>query len=72
MTAAQESVVIPRPAQRAEGPRKRSIASAKQCAHFVGSRPMFRGSDLIANGEKFPEWKPGTEFKAVRDKMMRK
>ncbi|MEY2585043.1 MAG: hypothetical protein QOD80_1069 [Verrucomicrobiota bacterium] len=25
-----------------------------------------------ANGEKFPEWKPGTEFKAKRDAMMKK
>jgi Zn-dependent M28 family amino/carboxypeptidase len=25
-----------------------------------------------ANGEKFPEWKPGTEFKAKRDAMLKK
>jgi hypothetical protein len=25
-----------------------------------------------ANGDKFPEWKPGTEFKAKRDAMMKK
>jgi Zn-dependent M28 family amino/carboxypeptidase len=25
-----------------------------------------------ANGDKFPEWKPGTEFKAKRDEMMKK
>ena len=25
----------------------------------------------VANGTKFPEWKPGTEFKARRDEMMR-
>lgn len=24
----------------------------------------------VANAEKFPEWKPGNEFKAIRDKMM--
>ncbi len=26
----------------------------------------------VAEGDKFPEWKPGTEFKARRDEMMRK
>jgi Zn-dependent M28 family amino/carboxypeptidase len=26
----------------------------------------------VANGGKFPEWKPGTEFKAKRDAMMKK
>ncbi len=26
----------------------------------------------VANGEKFPEWKAGTEFKAKRDEMMKK
>ena len=26
----------------------------------------------VANGDKFPEWKPGTEFKAKRDEMMKK
>jgi Zn-dependent M28 family amino/carboxypeptidase len=26
----------------------------------------------VANGEKFPEWKPGTEFKAKRDAMLKK
>jgi Zn-dependent M28 family amino/carboxypeptidase len=26
----------------------------------------------VANGDKFPEWKPGTEFKAKRDAMMKK
>jgi Zn-dependent M28 family amino/carboxypeptidase len=25
----------------------------------------------VANGDKFPEWKPGTEFKAKRDAMMK-
>jgi hypothetical protein len=24
----------------------------------------------VANTEKYPEWKPGTEFKAKRDEMM--
>ena len=24
----------------------------------------------VANGDKWPEWKPGTEFKAKRDKML--
>jgi Zn-dependent M28 family amino/carboxypeptidase len=27
---------------------------------------------LVANGDKFPEWKPGTEFKARRDEMSKK
>jgi len=26
----------------------------------------------VANGDKFPEWKPGAEFKAKRDEMMKK
>ncbi|HEX8077141.1 MAG TPA: hypothetical protein VF511_04955, partial [Chthoniobacterales bacterium] len=26
----------------------------------------------VANGNKFPEWKPGTEFKAKRDAMVKK
>ena len=26
----------------------------------------------IAQAEKFPEWKPGNEFKAIRDKMIKK
>ena len=26
----------------------------------------------VANGEKFPEWKPGNEFKAKRDSMLKK
>ena len=26
----------------------------------------------VANADKYPEWKPGTEFKAKRDEMMRK
>jgi len=25
----------------------------------------------VANGDKFPEWKPGTEFKAKRDAMLK-
>jgi hypothetical protein len=26
----------------------------------------------IANADKFPEWKPGNEFKAIRDKVIKK
>ena len=26
----------------------------------------------VANAEKFPEWKPGNEFKAKRDEMIKK
>jgi len=26
----------------------------------------------LANGDKFPEWKPGSEFKAKRDSMLKK
>jgi Zn-dependent M28 family amino/carboxypeptidase len=33
---------------------------------------LFRVGYLVANGETFPEWKPGTEFKAKRDSMMKK
>jgi Zn-dependent M28 family amino/carboxypeptidase len=31
---------------------------------------LFEVGYQVANGEKFPEWKPGTEFKAKRDQMM--
>ena len=33
---------------------------------------LFEVGYEIANGEKFPEWKPGTEFKAKRDAMLKK
>jgi len=26
----------------------------------------------VANADKFPEWKPGNEFKARRDEMMKR
>jgi hypothetical protein len=26
----------------------------------------------VANGDKWPEWKPGTEFRAVREESLRK
>jgi hypothetical protein len=26
----------------------------------------------VANGDKLPEWKPGNEFKAKRDSMLKK
>ncbi len=32
---------------------------------------MFEVGYVVANAEKFPEWKPGNEFKARRDEMMR-
>jgi Zn-dependent M28 family amino/carboxypeptidase len=35
-------------------------------------RLLFEVGYQVANGEKFPEWKPGTEFKAKRDEMMKK
>ena len=31
---------------------------------------LFQVGLLIANGDKYPEWKPGNEFKARRDKML--
>ncbi len=31
---------------------------------------MFRVGYSVANGDRWPEWKPGTEFKAVREKML--
>ena len=34
-------------------------------------RVLFELGDRIANGEKYPEWKPGNEFKASRDAMMK-
>ena len=33
---------------------------------------LFEVGTLVANGDKFPEWKPGNEFKPKRDAMMRK
>jgi Zn-dependent M28 family amino/carboxypeptidase len=33
---------------------------------------LFVVGDEVANGAKFPQWKPGNEFKAKRDAMMRK
>jgi Zn-dependent M28 family amino/carboxypeptidase len=35
-------------------------------------RLLFEVGYEVANGDKFPEWKPGTEFKAKRDEMMKK
>ncbi len=31
---------------------------------------LFEVGYQVANGDKYPEWKPGTEFKAKRDEMM--
>jgi len=33
---------------------------------------LFEVGYQVANGDKYPEWKPGTEFKARRDEMMKK
>ncbi|HEY4282205.1 MAG TPA: M28 family peptidase, partial [Chthoniobacterales bacterium] len=33
---------------------------------------LFEVGTLVANGDKFPEWKPDSEFKAKRDAMMKK
>jgi len=33
---------------------------------------LFEVGYQVANGEKFPGWKPGTEFKAKRDEMLKK
>jgi Zn-dependent M28 family amino/carboxypeptidase len=33
---------------------------------------LFEVGYQVANGDKFPEWKPGSEFKAKRDAMQRK
>ncbi|MEY2542412.1 MAG: hypothetical protein QOI22_2014, partial [Verrucomicrobiota bacterium] len=33
---------------------------------------LFEVGYQVANGDKFPEWKTGTEFKAKRDSMMKK
>jgi Zn-dependent M28 family amino/carboxypeptidase len=33
---------------------------------------LFEVGYEVANGEKFPEWKPGSEFKTKRDSMLRK
>jgi Zn-dependent M28 family amino/carboxypeptidase len=33
---------------------------------------LFEVGYQIANGDKFPEWKPGTEFKPKRDEMLKK
>ncbi|HKG90741.1 MAG TPA: M28 family peptidase [Gemmatimonadaceae bacterium] len=36
------------------------------------ARALFRVGYLAAQGEALPQWKPGTEFKARRDSMMKK
>ena len=33
---------------------------------------LFEVGYQVANGDKYPEWKPGTEFKAKRDEMLKK
>jgi Zn-dependent M28 family amino/carboxypeptidase len=33
---------------------------------------LFEVGYLVAQGDKYPEWKPGTEFKAKREEMLRK
>lgn len=33
---------------------------------------LFRVGYRVAQGERWPEWKPGTEFQAVREEMLRK
>ena len=33
---------------------------------------LFEVGYQVANGDKFPEWKPGSEFKAKRDEMLKK
>jgi Zn-dependent M28 family amino/carboxypeptidase len=33
---------------------------------------LFEVGYLVANGDKFPEWKPGSEFRAKRDAMLNK
>jgi Zn-dependent M28 family amino/carboxypeptidase len=33
---------------------------------------LFEVGYEVANGDKFPEWKPGTEFKAKRDEMLKR
>ena len=35
-------------------------------------RLLFEVGYQVTNGDKFQEWKPGTEFKAKRDEMMKK
>jgi hypothetical protein len=32
---------------------------------------LFVVGQRVASADKYPEWKPGTEFKAKRDAMMR-
>ena len=36
------------------------------------AKMLFAVGYRVANADKFPEWKPGNEFKAVRDKMLKK
>jgi hypothetical protein len=33
---------------------------------------LFEVGYQVANDDKFPEWKPGSEFKAKRDEMFKK
>ena len=34
-------------------------------------RVLFKVGDRVAQADSMPTWKPGTEFKAKRDSMMR-
>ena len=47
------------------------IKSDWNLAGTVGdTRLLFRVGYMVANGDAFPQWKPGTEFKALRDSAM--
>jgi len=35
------------------------------------TRLLFRVGVQVANGDRWPEWNPGTEFRARREKMLR-
>ena len=32
---------------------------------------LFEVGYRVAQGDRYPEWKPGTEFKAIREQMLR-
>ena len=36
------------------------------------SQLLFEVGYLVAEGDRYPEWKPGTEFKAKREEMLKK
>ena len=46
--------------------------SPELAAEYALLHEAFDGAYRVANADRMPEWKPGNEFKAKRDAMLRK